>query len=293
MNNPGETLAQLNSDVLRATGDQTVTVGSLEAALLALFPASDAEEWDRTGLLCGDPREKVHGVAIALDATVDAIRSALDAEANVLITHHPAFLDAPDSFAPSDASSGSGSVIWEAIAHGVALMNFHTALDVSPLAARVLPGMLGLDLLGLVLPIDDQGQKGYGQLCSVPAEQGSVNLSQLAARCTSVFGRVPRVWGDPGAVLNRVATCTGSASGLPDECIQKGVDCLVCGEIRYHAALDAAAAGLCLIEVGHDTSELPLCALLAQAVGNAGVSEQNICLLDQSGNWWTPEATRR
>ena len=39
---------------LRAKSFQ-LSVGALEQALLAEFPAADAEEWDRTGLLVGDP----------------------------------------------------------------------------------------------------------------------------------------------------------------------------------------------------------------------------------------------
>ena len=47
----------------------TLTVGALEAALLAEVPASDAEGWDRTGMTVGDPARLVEGVAVALDPT--------------------------------------------------------------------------------------------------------------------------------------------------------------------------------------------------------------------------------
>ena len=57
---------------LRAKSFQ-LSVGALEQALLAEFPAADAEEWDRTGLLVGDPAAPVRAVAVALDPTVSAI----------------------------------------------------------------------------------------------------------------------------------------------------------------------------------------------------------------------------
>ena len=50
-----------------------VTTGALERALLAEFPAADAEPWDRTGLSVGDPARLITGVAVALDQTVEAI----------------------------------------------------------------------------------------------------------------------------------------------------------------------------------------------------------------------------
>ena len=42
-----------------------LSVGALEQALLAEFPAADAEEWDRTGLLVGDPAAPVRAVSAA------------------------------------------------------------------------------------------------------------------------------------------------------------------------------------------------------------------------------------
>lgn len=284
-------ITQLRNDVLARVSSPVKTIGQLEAALLATFPAQDAEDWDKTGLLAGNPGEEITRVAIALDATVEALRLCTELGCNVLLTHHPAFLNAPETIKPLEGGAiGSGGVVWEALTLGVALMNAHTALDVSPYAAQVLPHMLGLKFASVLEPTDERGNKGYGQLCS-PDE--TLNLTQLSSRCISVFGRVPRVYGNPATALTRIVTATGSASSVVSTCIEKNIDCLVCGEIRYHSALDALASGLCIIELGHDVSELPLCAVLAQFVGFAGIPEEDICILDQGHNWWTPDAIRQ
>lgn len=87
---------------------------------------------DRTGLLVGDPAAPVRAVAVALDLTWSFIDAAADAGANVLVTHHPAYLTPPTSFQPASSPAlNSGAVVYRAIQRGVALMNFHTALDVS------------------------------------------------------------------------------------------------------------------------------------------------------------------
>lgn len=284
-------IAQLQKDVLAKVSKPVKTIGQLEAALLATFPAEDAENWDKTGLLVGDPAQVISRIGVALDATVDAVRLCVELGCNVLLTHHPAYLESPESLHPLEGGCiGSGSVVWEAASSGVALMDAHTALDVSPYAAQVLPHMLGLDFMNVIQPIDEANVKGYGQLCS---SGESLNLNQLASRCVSVFGRIPRVYGNPSTLLNRIGTCTGSAANLALVCIQQDIDCLICGEIRYHSAMDALSSGLCIIELGHDVSELPLCAVLAQFVGLAGISEDNICILDQGHNWWTPDAIRQ
>ena len=178
-----------------------MTIGGLEKALLKEFPAEDAEKWDRTGLLVGERSLPVTRVAVALDATPGAVAAAAEAGANVLLTHHPAFLEAPDGFAPeASALESPGAVVWAAIRNQVALMDFHTALDVSPAAARVLPGMLGLKFtLRFAEPLEGSRRKGYGQICEVPDNDGEPEaLARLAARCMAVFGRAPRVWGRGG-----------------------------------------------------------------------------------------------
>lgn len=103
------------------------------------------------------------------------------------------------------------------------------------------------------------------------SEEGALSLKHLAARSVSVFGSVPRVWGNPDTLLESIVTCGGSANDLVDLCLENGVDCLICGEVKYHVALEARQSGLSIIELGHDVSELPLCALLATEALAAGL----------------------
>lgn len=269
----------------------SATIGDLERALLERFPAEDAEDWDRTGLLVGDPAKPIAGVAVALDPTIDAIEAAVRAGANVLLTHHPAFLNPPDSFKPaSSVALSSGAGVYSAIKHNVALMNFHTALDVSPAAQQMLPGLLGLAFARVVEPLSGKPGKGYGQLCS-PAGP-AMTLGQLSARCTSVFGRAPRVWGDFSRPVRSVVTCTGSAASTGRAALAAGADCLIAGEVKYHEALDLSQAGLCVIELGHDVSELPFCRVLARAVCAAGVPGELVMIVRQDERWAYPEAMR-
>ena len=274
------------------------TVGALEEALLRVFPADEAESWDKTGLVVGERDSLVTKVAFALDPTVSAIREAAAMGANVLITHHPPFIAAPDSFAPEGSVALSpGAGVYAAIRHGVALMCFHTTLDASAQAARVLPSMFGLDFTGKVVELSGSRKaaadgRGYGQLSTVSAQDGVFTLAELAARATAVFGRQPRVWGDFDRVIRRVVTATGSAGGTGRAALAADADCLICGEIKYHDALDLSEAGLCVIELGHDVSELPLVAVLVRAAHAVGLAEGQITVIDQGSNWQLPDAIR-
>ncbi len=270
-----------------------LTVGLLERAFLARFPREDAESWDRMGLLVGDPSQPIAGVCIALDATQNAIQTTARLGANVLITHHPAFLDPPSAISPShDVAPQTGVNVWAAVKNDVALMNFHTALDVSDEARRLFMGLLGLDFERMLVEAAAGAPKGYGYVCSIRDADAPFKLAHMAARCTSVFGRTPRVWGDMDDVVKSVVFANGSASNVAKACVEAHLDCLVCGEIGYHAALDAAQAGLSVVELGHDASELPLTAVLAQVAIEAGVVPETVHVLDQSGNWIVPDSTR-
>lgn len=269
------------------------TVGDLVRGLSALFPPTDAEPWDKTGLLAGDASWPIGGVATALDPTVEAVRQAQACGANVLLTHHPAYLDAPAPVCPrSSGGSAAGAVVFEALSRGVALVNYHTALDVSAPAQHMLPGMLSLERVGVLEPLARDSELGYGQVCAVASADRPMTLESLALRCTAVFGRAPRVWGAPDKQVESVVTWTGSAGPAAEECLERGVDALICGEVKYHAALDAASAGLGIIELGHDVSELPFAAVLAQACASIGVSRESISCLAQDANWIHPESRR-
>lgn len=283
---------QLAKDSRLAKPDRTFTVGLLEEALLREFPAEDACHWDRTGLVVGERGLAVRKAAVALDVTVSAIEQASKRGADVLVTHHPVFLDPPETFSPdSSIAIEPGALVWAAIRNKIALMDFHTALDVSPAAQGVLPSMLGLNRTGHVIePTSPDRKKGFGHICKV--ERGHELLSRLAARAMSVFGRAPRVWGDFDRRISRVVTATGSAGDIGRLCIDADIDCLICGEIKYHEAPALSEAGLSIIELGHDVSELPLVAVLAEALAKAGMHRDDIVIIDQSDRWSTPEAIR-
>jgi len=118
-----------------------VHVRDLLAAVDHAMPFAWAEPWDRVGLLAGDPDAVVERVFVTLDPTPGALDAARAAGAQVLLTHHPAFLDPPMRWT---AGSGMAGVPFAAVACGVALVAAHTNLDRAPEGADALPSVLGL-----------------------------------------------------------------------------------------------------------------------------------------------------
>ena len=253
-----------------------MNISELEQLLLARFPAEDAESWDRPGLLVGNPRDEVLAVACALDPTPQAIRRAAAAGANVLVTHHPAFLDAPARMTPeATTSSQAGAAVFEAARLGVSLIAMHTNLDRNEAALDLQASLLYLVRMGRLVEPD-----GYGALL----DAGGMTLDELAKRVAAAYGCTPTVWGEDSRKLGVVAVCSGSLGSLGEVARMRGVDCVIAGEAGYHRLLELGCAGVAAILVGHDASERPYAGLLADTI-RAGAPDTRIQILDEGLRW--------
>ncbi|PZD93923.1 Nif3-like dinuclear metal center hexameric protein [Paenibacillus sambharensis] len=95
---------------------------------------------------------------------------------------------------------------------------------------------------------------GLGRVGKLPEP---VTLQQLAEQVKQVF-EVPalRVVGDLAAQVRKVAVLGGSGARYTRHAIFAGADVLVTGDIDYHTAHDALAAGLSIIDPGHNIEKL-------------------------------------
>lgn len=258
-----------------AKSEKKFTVASLEKAMLKEFPRKDAEDWDVMGLTVGEGALPVSSVAVALDPTVEAIRKAAVLGADVLVTHHPPFLEGPKSFSPERSVALSpGAGVWAAIRGGVALMNFHTALDVSRRAQAALPQMAWLQAHRAPCR-DHRVVEAQGLRADMPGPRSRRQAREPGARrCQVRF----RVWqGAEGLRATSTALCGWPSAPWearrtwPMVRLLSGRTCSSGGEVKYHDALELSQAGLAIIELGHDVSELPLAAVLAKTLADVGV----------------------
>jgi len=73
-----------------------------------------------------------------------------------------------------------------------------------------------------------------------------------------------RYVGDPAAMIEKVALCSGSGASLLREAVRAGADCLVTGDVKYHDARDAEDLGIALIDAGHFPTEHIMVAAVAE-----------------------------
>lgn len=129
-----------------------------------------------------------------------------------------------------------------------------------------------------------RGAARLGRVCEIPP----TTLTSLAGQVAARLDCSPRISGEPLALVSKVATASGSAGALIADALALHADVLIAGEVRYHDALDAVARHLCVIETGHDVSEWPLVAVLADVIRKTpGLSQECVTIGRPERKWWT------
>ncbi|MBM6829896.1 Nif3-like dinuclear metal center hexameric protein [Anaerotignum lactatifermentans] len=121
-----------------------VRVKDIMAVMEGIAPGKLAEGWDRPGLAVGRPEREVKKILVALDVTKEVIAEAIEAQAELIVTHHPMLLFQKfDSITPE---TPVGEKILTLAEHKIAAFSAHTNLDVAKGGTNdVLAELIGLE----------------------------------------------------------------------------------------------------------------------------------------------------
>jgi dinuclear metal center YbgI/SA1388 family protein len=127
----------------------SVRLADVVEVLDEAYPPRLAQSWDSVGLVCGDPRDRLDSVTIAVDATPAVVDEV--PEAGLLLAHHPLLLRGVDTVA---ASTPKGALIHRLIRTGSSLFTAHTNADsASPGVSDALAEALGLRVEAVLEPV--------------------------------------------------------------------------------------------------------------------------------------------
>jgi dinuclear metal center YbgI/SA1388 family protein len=230
------------------------TLEQIVAALDQYAPRRLAEEWDNVGLLVGDRKKPAAKVMTCLTVTPASAAEAVERGADLIVTHHPL------PFRPLrrlTTDSPEGRMLLELIAAGVAVYSAHTAFDSAADGInQKLAAGLGLTDIAPLLPDEAStperpvGGGRYGR----PAEPTTLGAFAERVKTFLHIDGLHRV-GDPDQAVTRVAVACGSGGEFLAAALRAGCDCLVTGEARFHACLEAESHRLGLLLPGHYASE--------------------------------------
>ncbi|GAA1756133.1 Nif3-like dinuclear metal center hexameric protein [Agromyces humatus] len=233
------------------------TLAEILTTIDRLWPFEGAESWDASGLVSGDPAAPVRRVRFAVDAVAATVDEAVEAGADLLVTHHPLLLRGVTSIAEDRYK---GALLARLIRADCALISAHTNADVVEHGtSAVLARALDLEGIAPIVPAanPDLGLGRVGRLAE------PTTLGRLARRLAEILPptatgvRVSGAYDDP---VEAIAVCGGAGDSLLTHPAVRSADVYITADLRHHPASEAReqamlGAGPALIDVSHWASE--------------------------------------
>jgi dinuclear metal center YbgI/SA1388 family protein len=225
------------------------------------YPPAWAEQWDRVGLVLGEPEAPVRRVLCVVDCVPETVAEALSVRADLIVAHHPLLLRGVSSVAPT---TYKGRIVHDLIKAGVALYAAHTNADVAnPGVSDALAGRLDLREVRPLRPAAPDspaaGQgRGLGRVGRLPAPMTLAELTAYAGSRLPPTAWGVRAAGDPGRRVETVAVSGGSGDSFLPDAAAAGVDAFLTSDLRHHPASEhVAAGGPALLDAAHWATERP------------------------------------
>lgn len=212
-----------------------------------LAPSGFAEEWDNVGLLAGRRTKEVKKVYLAVDATDEVVEDAIEAEADMLLTHHPLIFSPLKSITEEDFISRRVLKLLQA---DICYFAMHTNFDVMNMADAAADELMLKNRQVLQVTYEDEiSKEGIGRYGRLPH---IMTLTECAEYVKETF-RLPavRVYGEPDDRVEIAAVSPGSAKEVVPYAIKAGVEVLISGDINHHMGIDLVAQGVSVIDAGH------------------------------------------
>lgn len=208
------------------------------------------EAWDKCGFNVGiNLEEDISGIVIALDLTQNTIEKALENQANVIITHHPLFLNDPNTLKDNLINIELYKQINE---HKIMHIVLHTCFDkhkkgTSYQIAKAITSA----------KINQYELDPYINWFELDIEI-SLKFFLQRLRKTTCLNMLKFDKKMENKMLKRIAVIGGSGSSMMDKVleIEPKIDCFLTGDIKWHGFIDAQANNLAIVDIGHDAEQI-------------------------------------
>lgn len=223
-----------------------ITVEQIYNLLNEKFPFDTQENWDNSGILINS-QNRSDSVLVCLDVTKEAINMAKEIGAKIIVSHHPVI------FSPLKYINNE-DIVYSLIKNDISVISAHTNFDKYEFGTSyAIADSLNLEI--------EDSEIEIGVIAQV-----DLTTEELGKKCKEVFGIAECTL--PYKEVRKVFICAGSGSGMKDEVINSGADCLITGECKYHDMLDLSQIGISTITVGHDASESISLSTMADIIKN-------------------------
>lgn len=227
-----------------------IRLATIVAALDAIAPLDEAEEWDNVGLLVGDPSSHVSRALFAVDATHAVLEEAVRRGCQLIVSYHPPIFK-------GERRLLAGSVPFDAVRAGIAIYSPHTALDVARGGTNdVLADALDLRDRVALRPARGTAAAADGLGLGRIGDTGPIARRALVERLRGALGLQHLLIAGPlDGEITRAAACAGAAGDLAFVAAARGAGLYLTGELRHHDALAAVKLGMTVVCALHSNSE--------------------------------------
>ncbi len=213
------------------------------------FPVQSQEEWDNSGLFYNFFNFNCNGVVVGLDLTQDLIQTALDHNANFIITHHPIYLNDTKTPIHPDKRHLMELLQDNKLVHLCMHTCFDKALDGTTYqlikylpnvqTATPAPDSPYVYHLSFTNPI---------KLIDLVKHLNYHDISQQPLVYDAYF---------QDKEIKTLALCAGSGGFYVHDAINNpNIDAYMCGDIKWHDWLDAWDNDFPMIDINHATEAI-------------------------------------
>lgn len=205
------------------------------------FPLSSQASWDRSGLQIGSDQQDVQRVMVALDASLETLNEAIAQQVDLLITHHPLFLE---TWTTLSEDTFMGQFVKKAIEHHITVYSLHTCLDRGSQLESMNHWIMKALKIKQTTYYDDEkmGLKGY--------LEHSMSLQELIDQLYQTFHIDMVRTAGYKEEIKTLAVLAGSGADDLEKLVGQ-VDAFITGDSKYRHAKYAQEHGIILIDVGH------------------------------------------
>ena len=232
-----------------------------------LLDAQGFGDWCPNGLqVPGSP--EVSKVATAVSAHQASIEAAIEAGADLLLTHHGLFWD----FHDRALSEAMAKRLKTALMADLSVAGYHLPLDAHP---EIGNNALLCSLLGLEQAPDGFSETKGREIGAIGTATPPIPVEELSDRIRTVSGRDPLIFESGPEMVSRVGIVSGAASSGIHEAIALGLDAFVTGEPAEHVMADSREGGIHFIAAGHYATEVGGIRRLGERVAEEfGIAEE-------------------
>jgi dinuclear metal center YbgI/SA1388 family protein len=192
-------------------------------------------------------KAEVQHVVSSVTASLEAIETALEIGADVLMVHHGFFWKGE----ASPLVGLKGRRIKQLMQADISLMAYHLPLDAHPQLGNnaALAEVLGISITGA---LDLSERFPIGNIGEFEQPLSSLAVQQLLAQR---LGQMPVMVADPAKMIQRIGFCSGAAQDYLYKAADQGCDAYFSGEISERTYHEAREYGIAYFAAGHHATE--------------------------------------